>query len=78
LLVPELKNESRVDEWIKTDCPHMYGFPSIDLKKAFKNRGVDLEGLRVVPDGTCHLNDKGHRITAGIIQERLKRDLFMD
>ena len=74
LLVPELKNESRINEWIKNDCPDKYGFSSIDLQEAFKARGVDLEGLRIVPDGTCHLNDKGHRIAAGIIKEYLDRD----
>ncbi|MCG2710758.1 MAG: hypothetical protein L6416_00225 [Candidatus Omnitrophica bacterium] len=73
LLVPELKNESRIDGWIKNDCPHKYGFSSIDLQKAFKAKGVHLEDLRIVPDGTCHLNDLGHRITAGIIKERLDK-----
>ena len=74
LLVPELKNDSRIDEWIKNDCPDKYGFSTIDLQEAFKARGVDLESLRIVPNGTCHLNEKGHRITAEIIKERLERD----
>ncbi len=75
LLVPELKNGSRIDEWIKNDCPDKYGFSTIDLQEAFKARGVDIEGLRIVPEGTCHLNDKGHRITAGIIKERLETEI---
>ncbi|MFH1094051.1 MAG: hypothetical protein V1739_07890 [Candidatus Omnitrophota bacterium] len=74
LLVPELKNESRIDDWIKNECPEKYGFSSLDLQEAFKASGVDLEDLRVVPEGTCHLNEKGHRITAGIIKERLDID----
>ncbi len=74
LLVPELKNESRIDDWIRKDCPDKYGFAVIDLLKAFKARGIDLESLRIVPEGTCHFNDKGHRLTAGIIKERLEKD----
>lgn len=74
LLVPELKDESRIDEWIKNDCPGEYGFYTIDLKEAFKANGVQLKQLRIVPEGTCHLNDKGHEITAQIIKRRLERD----
>ena len=74
LLVPELKNESRIDEWIKNDCPKIYGFPSIDLQKEFKARNVDFESLRIAPDGICHLNNKGHEIVAEIIAGRLSTD----
>lgn len=75
LLVPELKDDSGIDQWIKNDCPKKYGFSSIDLKKAFNTRGVNLESLRIIPEGTCHLNDKGHRITAQIIKKRLEKDI---
>ncbi len=72
LLVPELKKESQIDVWIKSDCPQKYGFFTIDLQKSLKSRGVNLEELRIVPSGICHLNKKGHRITAQIIKRHIQ------
>ena len=69
LIVPELKNVIQVDKWISDECPGKHGFFSIDLFNSLKNRFIDLKTLRVVPNGLCHFNKKGHRITAEIIKQ---------
>lgn len=73
LMVPELKADSRMDAWIKNSCLQKYGFASIDLKQEFEARNIDLKDLRIVPEGICHLNENGHRITAQIIKTALER-----
>ena len=71
LLVPELKNTDSLDPWIRNTAPNEFGFEVIDLFDEFIFRGVDLPGLRILPDGGCHFNEKGHRLVAEIIAARL-------
>ena len=75
LLVPELKNQAEIDEWIQKDCPREYGFGTINLLSAFKARLINLEDLRIVPQGLCHFNTTGHEITAEIIKTWINKEL---
>ena len=74
LLVPELSNEDKTDPWIKTTLPQLTGVGIIDLYRAFKSRGIDLTSLRIVPEGRTHFNEQGHRLTAMIIADWLRRE----
>ncbi len=75
LLFPALKNEDDLDPWIKTECPKLYNFKTINLFNLFKQKGIDLNSLRVTQQGLCHLNKAGHLITAQIIYEWLSENL---
>ncbi|MBI4845219.1 MAG: hypothetical protein HY810_01900 [Candidatus Omnitrophica bacterium] len=75
LLVPELKNEDTLDPWIRTECIELFGFEAINLYSEFKNSQLDLNELRITPQGFCHFNEKGHEFTAEIIYEWLRENI---
>ncbi|MDD5746650.1 MAG: hypothetical protein PHO30_05235 [Candidatus Omnitrophica bacterium] len=72
LLVPELSNDDSMDPWIRDECPQLFGFGMIDLFSVLRNRGVDLAGLRIIPEGRCHFNRSGHVLTAQVLFDWVK------
>ncbi|MFH2137266.1 MAG: hypothetical protein ABII88_01990 [Candidatus Omnitrophota bacterium] len=72
LLFPRLANNDGMDSWIKDDCSKKYSFKCINLFELFKEKGVDLTTLRIIPEGDCHPNKSGHYLTARLIYDWLK------
>ncbi|MFH1458881.1 MAG: hypothetical protein ABIG64_00705 [Candidatus Omnitrophota bacterium] len=72
LIVSSLEDDFKLDPWITNYCPNEYGFPVINLPKSIKAKGISLKALRCIPEGDCHFNAQGHKITADIIYDYLK------